>query len=61
MLRLAGELCDGVRLHPFCTPEYLHRVVLPELSEGAERSGHGLAELEIVSGGLIATGPGSRR
>ena len=31
MLRLAGEVCDGVRLHPFCTRRYVDEVVLPQL------------------------------
>jgi probable F420-dependent oxidoreductase len=57
MLRLAGEVCDGVRLHPFCTPEYLRQVVLPELAEGAARADRSLAGLEIVGGGFIASGP----
>jgi probable F420-dependent oxidoreductase len=57
MLRLAGEVCDGVRLHPFCTPEYLRQVVLPELAKGAARVDRSLAGLEIVGGGFIASGP----
>ena len=60
MLRLAGELCDGVRLHPFCTAEYLRKVVMPSLTEGAERAGRSLSQVEIVSGGFIATGPDER-
>ena len=40
MLRLAGELCDGVRLHGFCTRRYLDEVVLPRAARrhGAERT-----------------------
>jgi probable F420-dependent oxidoreductase len=56
MLRLAGEVCDGVRLHPFCTPRYFREVVVPTLTEGAQVSGRRLADLEIVGGGFIATG-----
>ena len=39
MLRLAGEVCDGVRLHPFCTRRYVDEVVLPQLAgrHGAKR------------------------
>ena len=33
MIRLAGELCDGIALHPFCTRRYLDRVDLPDLRE----------------------------
>ena len=31
MLRLAGEVCDGVRLHPFCTRKYIDQVVIKSL------------------------------
>lgn len=57
MLRLAGEICDGVRLHPFCTGRYLKEVCLTHVSEGLARSGRDRANLEIVGGGFIATGP----
>ena len=39
MLRVAGEECDGVRLHPFCTRKYLEQVVLPRLQQALRRSG----------------------
>ena len=56
MLRLAGELCDGVALHPFNTPKYTREVVLPNLERGAARSGRSLRELDIGAGGFIVTG-----
>ena len=34
MLRVAGEVCDGVRLHPFCTRKYMETVVVKRLGEG---------------------------
>jgi probable F420-dependent oxidoreductase len=57
MLRLAGELCDGVRLHGFCTRRYLDDVVMPELRAGMLRSGQRREAFEISGGGFIATGP----
>ncbi|MFZ5652941.1 MAG: TIGR03617 family F420-dependent LLM class oxidoreductase [Pseudomonadota bacterium] len=57
MLRVAGEVCDGVRLHPFCTRAYLDRVVLPQLAEGWRRGGRARERFEISGGGFIATGP----
>jgi len=57
MLRLAGEACDGVRLHGFCTRRYLDDVVLQELRAGWARSGRPRARFEIAGGGFIATGP----
>jgi probable F420-dependent oxidoreductase len=56
MLKLAGEVCDGVRLHGFCTPKYLRNVVLPRLEAGFEVSGRKRENFEIVGGGFIATG-----
>jgi probable F420-dependent oxidoreductase len=57
MLRLAGELCDGVRLHGFCTRRYLDDVVMRELTAGMARSGRKREQFEIAGGGFVATGP----
>lgn len=57
MLRVAGEVCDGVRLHPFCTRTYLDQVVLPQLAAGRQRGGRAREQFEISGGGFIATGP----
>jgi probable F420-dependent oxidoreductase len=57
MLRLAGEVCDGVRLHGFCTRRYVDDVVLPEVRAGMGRSGRAREDFEISGGGFIATGP----
>src|SRR6266851_4876369 len=54
MLRVAGEVCDGVRLHPFCTRRYVEEVCLPRLGEGLDRAARGRGTLEVVGGGLFA-------
>src|SRR6266516_5291336 len=41
MLRLAGELGDGVVLW-LCNPDYVREVVLPEVAKGRERAGRPL-------------------
>jgi probable F420-dependent oxidoreductase len=56
MLRVAGEVADGVRLHPFCTRQYLTDVVLPKLHAGLERAAWQRRHFEIAGGGFIATG-----
>jgi probable F420-dependent oxidoreductase len=38
MTRLAGELCDGVFLHPFTHAGFVDQVTLPALAEGAARA-----------------------
>ncbi|MCI0439413.1 MAG: TIGR03617 family F420-dependent LLM class oxidoreductase [Chloroflexi bacterium] len=56
MLRVAGELCDGVLLHSFNTHKYTKEVVLPNLEQGAAKSGRSLKDLDISGGGFIVTG-----
>jgi alkanesulfonate monooxygenase SsuD/methylene tetrahydromethanopterin reductase-like flavin-dependent oxidoreductase (luciferase family) len=48
MLRLAGEIGDGVVLW-LCTPDYIERVVVPEVTKGRERAGKSLDGFDIVA------------
>ena len=57
MLRLSGEVCEGVRLHGFCTRKYLAEVALPAIEEGLRRAGRPRGKFEVWGGGFIATGP----
>jgi len=57
MLRLAGRVCDGVRLHPFCTRRYLEQAVMPRIGEGLARGGRRRESFEITGGGYVVTGP----
>ncbi|MDI3339438.1 MAG: TIGR03617 family F420-dependent LLM class oxidoreductase [Sphaerobacter sp.] len=54
--RLAGELCDGLRVHPMTTPAYLRDVLWPAVRQGAARAGRDLRTFRMVGGGFIATG-----
>jgi probable F420-dependent oxidoreductase len=56
MCRLAAELCDGVRLHSFCTPKYLREVILPNMEAAAKKAGRSLKDIDISGGGFIITG-----
>src|SRR5690242_20246758 len=56
MLRVAGEVCDGVRLHPLCSRRYLEEVALPRLEEGMRRSGRRRANFDVFGGGFVVTG-----
>jgi probable F420-dependent oxidoreductase len=56
MLRVAGEVGDGVRMHPFSTRRYLEEVSLVELGQGLTRAGRSRKNVEVVAGGFIATG-----
>ena len=55
MLRLAGELADGVHVHPLNTRTYLEDTVLPELRAGAARGGRDAAH-EVIVPAFIAVG-----
>jgi probable F420-dependent oxidoreductase len=57
MLRVAGEVCDGVRLHPLCSRRYLEEIALPRLAEGMRRSGRSRAKFDVFGGGFVVTGP----
>jgi alkanesulfonate monooxygenase SsuD/methylene tetrahydromethanopterin reductase-like flavin-dependent oxidoreductase (luciferase family) len=48
MLRLAGELADGVMLW-LCDPEYIRQVVVPAVSEGRERAGKSVDGFDVVA------------
>src|SRR6201997_722485 len=48
MLRLAGEIADGVLLWA-CPAEYVHDVVVPEVTAGRERAGKAMDGFEILA------------
>ncbi len=56
-LRLAGEVCDGVLLHPLCSVKYAKEVVLPTVAEGARIAGRDPGDVAICGGGFIITAP----
>ncbi len=56
MLRVAGEVCDGVRLHPLCSRRYLDEVCLPQIREGMRRGVRSRACFDLHGGGFVATG-----
>jgi alkanesulfonate monooxygenase SsuD/methylene tetrahydromethanopterin reductase-like flavin-dependent oxidoreductase (luciferase family) len=48
MLRLAGEIADGVVLW-LCSPRYIRDVVIPEVTAGRERAGLSLDGFDVVA------------
>jgi len=48
MLRLAGEIADGVMLW-LCVPDYIREVVIPHVKEGRERAGKSLEGFDVVA------------
>ncbi|HIG40543.1 MAG: TIGR03617 family F420-dependent LLM class oxidoreductase [bacterium] len=47
MTRVAGEVADGLIIHPFSNEKYIREVTLPAVQEGLNRSGRSLDEFEI--------------
>ena len=54
--RLAGEIADGFQVQTFNSAKYITEVVFPNLEEGTRRVGRSRSDLEITSGGTVATG-----
>jgi alkanesulfonate monooxygenase SsuD/methylene tetrahydromethanopterin reductase-like flavin-dependent oxidoreductase (luciferase family) len=52
---VAGEVADGVRPHPVCTPSYIRSVMLPAVRRGAQKSGRGLAGFRVAMKPLVAS------
>jgi alkanesulfonate monooxygenase SsuD/methylene tetrahydromethanopterin reductase-like flavin-dependent oxidoreductase (luciferase family) len=48
MLRLAGEIADGVMLW-LCCPAYIRDVVIPEVTAGRQRAGRTLEGFDVVA------------
>ncbi len=49
MLRLAGELCDGVHLHVLHSVKYLQEFALPHIEAGLERNGRSRQDIKLNS------------
>ena len=57
MCQVAGELADGVCVHPICTPHYVRSVMWPAIERGAARRGRTLTDFAVAVAPLVATGP----
>lgn len=55
MCRTAGEVADGIRVHPVCTPSYIEQIMLPAVRAGAARSGRSLESFQVCMKPLVAT------
>lgn len=55
MCSVAGEVADGVRPHPVCTPSYIRSVMLPAVRKGAQRAGRSLDSFRVAMKPLVAS------
>lgn len=54
MARLAGELADGLRVHPIATFRYVDEVVRPAVAAGAAAAGRDPAAIELIGAPFLA-------
>ena len=52
-----ATLCDGLRVHSFCTPEYLRDVLWPQVRAAATRANRPLETFEMIGGTFLTSGP----
>jgi probable F420-dependent oxidoreductase len=48
MCRLAGELCDGVHVHPMHSMNYIEKRLLPEISRGAATANRRVSDIDLI-------------
>lgn len=60
MCAVAGEVADGIRLHPVCTPRFIDEEVLPNVARGAGRVGRDVRSIEVCMKPLVGTAPDER-
>jgi probable F420-dependent oxidoreductase len=56
MCSLAGEIADGLHVHPLHSAAYLKTVVLPAIARGAGLGGRAPSACPLIASVLIATG-----
>jgi probable F420-dependent oxidoreductase len=55
MCQVAGEIAEGLRPHPVCTPSYIEKVMLPAVRAGAVKAGRRLDRFQVCMKPLVAT------
>lgn len=56
MCRMAGEVCDGLHVHPFHTPKYLREYVRPAVEEGLHTSGRPSQDFRYATAAFVVVG-----
>lgn len=55
-VRLAGELCDGLHVHPLHSPEYINQEVVPHIKKGAMRANRDPEEITLATSVMAIVG-----
>ncbi len=53
---VAGEVCDGLHVHPFNSVKYLREYVHPAVSEGLRKSGRSRADFTYTTSTFVVVG-----
>jgi probable F420-dependent oxidoreductase len=61
LARLAGEICDGFHVHPFHSPEYVRRTVIPAIEEGARQADRDPGQVTLATSAFVITGENEER
>ena len=56
MVRTAGEVADGIHVHPLHSVEYLRGKLRPALAEGTARAGRSMSDVGLMIPVLVAPG-----
>jgi probable F420-dependent oxidoreductase len=56
MCRIAGEVCDGLHVHPFNSPKYLREYVHPAVEEGLRKSGRSRRDFTYATSTFVVLG-----
>lgn len=61
MLRMCGEVADGVHVHPFHSRRYIDEVIRPNVAAGAAAVGRSASEISLAAPVLTIVGDGAER
>jgi probable F420-dependent oxidoreductase len=56
MCRLAGELCQGMHIHPLHSVKFIREAIMPGIKEGADKAGRDSREVSLSTAAFVATG-----
>jgi probable F420-dependent oxidoreductase len=60
MCGVAGELCDGLHVHPFNSPTYLREIVVPAVEAGLKKSGRSRKDFTFATVTFVVVGDTER-
>jgi probable F420-dependent oxidoreductase len=56
MLTMAGEVADGVHIHPIGEPGYLSRHAVPSIAAGAKKAGRSASDIAVIVPAMTIVG-----